>query len=401
MRRNSSVVFAVFVLVAFLAGVYLVDRDTPVGMVDPDELLREDAERHANPGAKKGSNPSADKGASNTPGHPDRVHGEFSKDTLRKHTPLPKPASFIDTRDMPLETTPICPLDYTVSDAAFLAKVNELIAPLEKSDNNKTALRNMIVFLCRTGRPNEAVPYFDRYIIAGGDLKDLGEIAVADVPQARGKTPLELIGTPQEFYMKGLAMVGRFKEANSQLHQLESDLRGFSESGLSGIQLRFYELYYQARVKKDPLETAYAMERLNSRWPTGNYQTLEATANTFVIELLSELVSGEDYLNSLKRMDQLWAHLPANTMGILTQDYLQRGFPLSPLLMSASDPLMKGEFCNPAAMVRRSLFTLSRGDDITLALKQARQAVALAKSNCFQTGIWPTLRTRWAIWRPK
>lgn len=380
MRRNFPVVFAVFVLVAFFAGVYWVDRDTPVGMVDPDELLRQDAERNAPQNSNKNAKSFAEKGPGKTPGHPDKVQGEFSKDTLRKHTPLPKPASFKDTREMPLDTTPICPLDYTVSDAAFLAKVKELIAPLENSEADKGALKNIIVFLCRTGRPNEAVPYFDRYISAGGDLKDLGEIVVADVPQARGKSPLELIGTPREFYMKGLAMVGRFKEANSQSHQLETDLRGFSENGLSGIQLRFYELYYQARVKKDPLETAYAMERLNSRWPTGNYQTLEATANTFVIELLSELVSGEEYLNSLKRLDQLWAHLPAHTMEILTQDYLRRGLPLSPILMSASDPLMKGEFCNPAAMVRRSLFTLSRGGDSALALKQAKQAVTLAKS---------------------
>lgn len=143
MARNFAWLFGAVVIAAFLYGVYLVNEETPVKMVDEEALIREDAERNNAPGKKSDTGPSAPASSIAKKGDAHRGKAEFSADTLRKHTPVPKPASFKDSRDMPLETTPIYPPDYTVSDEAFLAKVKEFREPLEKNAADKNALERI------------------------------------------------------------------------------------------------------------------------------------------------------------------------------------------------------------------------------------------------------------------
>lgn len=299
---------------------------------------------------------------------------DLSAEGVRKYTPLPMPA-FFATDGLPKETQPINPLDFAPAGAKFVAIVKELVAAVEAKPKDPSPLRNAVLFLCRAGRPNEAAPYFDRYLAAGGTMKDLGEIVVSESGKA---APGEPIGGGLEFYIRGLAMVGRFKDANARQKELDEQLPGFAESAMSKMFLHFYEFLDQANTKKDPIEAMYALEKFNSVWPTGRYPELENQAATTFIRILSE-ASNEDLETMLPKLNQVWPHLPSNTMQLITQDLLKRGQRASPLMIAAGDPVMRDENCNPAAMIRRSLHSRTRAYDLEQSTRQAQRALVLAR----------------------
>lgn len=299
---------------------------------------------------------------------------DLSADGVRKYTPLPMPA-FFATDGLPKETQPINPLDFAPAGPKFVAIVKELVAAVEAKSKDPNPLRNAILFLCRAGRPNEAAPYFDRYIAAGGTMKDLGEIVIGE----SGKNaPGEAIGGGLEFYIRGLAMIGRFDDANARQKELDEQYPGYAESGLSTAFLRFYELFDQITVKKNPVEAMYALEKFNSVWPTGRIPELENQAGTLLIRMLTE-AKNEDLEEMLPKLNQVWPHLPSNTMQLITQDLLKRGARPSPFMIAAGDPVLRDENCNPAALIRRSQQSRFRAFDLEQSMRQARRARVLAQ----------------------
>lgn len=383
MNRNAMVILAVFVLAFGAMTVYFlrpIDEATRVETIDPDTLpTRVEPNTPATPPvAEKPAEPAVPPPPT-VPAVPDEHGGKVPEVDLtaagvRKYTPLPMPA-FFATDGMPSETQPINPLDFTAAGPKFVAVLKDLVTAVEAKPKDPTPLRHAILFLCRAGRPNEATPYFDRYLAAGGTMKDLGEIVITESGRS---APGEAIGGGLEFYIRGLAMVGRFKDALSRQKELEAQLPGFAETGLSIMYIRYYELLDRLNKQKNPIEAMYSLEMFNSVWPTGRYMELENQAVTAFIRFITE--APNDALEEmLPQLNQVWPHIPANTMQLITQDLLKRGQRPSPFIIAAGDPGLRDENCNPAALIRRSINSRLRLFDLEQSTLQAKRGVALAK----------------------
>jgi len=386
MNRNAMLIVAVFVFIFGAITVYYlrpIDESTRVESIDPDTLptpveRTEPTPPVTPPVAEKPKEPVVPP-PPNVPAVPNEHAGKVPEVDLtaagvRKYTPLPMPA-FFATDGMPAETQPINPLDFTTAGPKFVAVVKDLVAAIEAKPKDPAPLRHAILFLCRAGRPNEAAPYFDRYLAAGGTMKDLGEIVVSESGR---NTPGEAIGGGLEFYIRGLAMVGRFKDALARQKELEALLPGFAETGLSMMFIRFYELLDRLNTQKNPVEAMYSLEMFNSVWPTGRYLELENQAVTAYIRFITE--APNDALEEmLPQLNQVWPHIPANTMQLITQDLLKRGQRPSPFMISGGDPGYRDENCNPAALIRRSINSRHRLFDLEQSTLQAKRGHALAK----------------------
>ena len=228
---------------------------------------------------------------------------------------------------------------------------------LELNPKDTDTLRDAYILLRDAGHYGPALSFADRYFAAGGVLTN---------GQWRN-------------YVKNLAQVARFDDAERELAAYEKLHPGFGVVGEAGVELNLYRCIYACRISHDLAAAGKYLIAMNCVAPSAPYMD-EYDQVCAEVNRLVEAECADGSIDAvLPQLDDMWIFLPAATVRQEAESIKRSGSSPRPVMLDACDELNSGHTARPGGFIIRSNQNYRRAARVNDATAQALMAIESAR----------------------